>query len=345
MERLAGVASPLPVRPSKGVHIVVPRDTHRLPSWPSSSRTEKSVLFVLPWGSHWIIGTTDTPWEFGLDHPSASRADVDYLLGTSTRCCADRSPATTSSPCTSGCGRWWPRARRDRRRLARARGAAEQPGLVSIAGGKYTTYRIMARDAVDVAARDLPFSVPPSRTDGPAPARRDRLRPGRPAGEAASGRRRLTPRQVDHLARRYGTLALRVLDLAVEDPGLREPLGGAETYLAAEVLLRGDERGGAARGRRAHAPHPHRLRAGRPGTQGGRGRRADHGGLARLGRSDGAPRGGALPLAAGCRDGRAGHAGRRGGRRGARAGARRAAGARARRRCRRSCRSAGTPGP
>ena len=111
------------------------------------------------------------------------------------------------------------------------------PGLVSVAGGKYTTYRIMARDAVDVAARELPFAVPPSHTEdvpllgavGWAEAgRRARLHPGAAA---------LSPRQVDHLARRYGTCALRVLDLVVEDPALGSPLEGAGTYLGAEVRV------------------------------------------------------------------------------------------------------------
>jgi glycerol-3-phosphate dehydrogenase len=106
---------------------------------------------------------------------------------------------------------------------------------VSIAGGKYTTYRVMARDAVHVAARELPFPVPRSRTEnvpllgavGSSEAGwRARLHPG------AAG---LSPLQLDHLARRYGTLALRVLDLVAEDPSLGAPLDGAETYLAAEV--------------------------------------------------------------------------------------------------------------
>ena len=43
-------------------------------------RTEKSVLFVLPWGDRWMIGTTDTDWDYGLDHPAATRGDVEYLL-------------------------------------------------------------------------------------------------------------------------------------------------------------------------------------------------------------------------------------------------------------------------
>jgi glycerol-3-phosphate dehydrogenase len=106
---------------------------------------------------------------------------------------------------------------------------------VSIAGGKYTTYRIMARDAVDVAARDLPFPIPASHTEdlpllgavGSAEAgRRARLHPG------AAG---LSQFQLDHLAGRYGTMALRVLDLVVEDRALSSTLDGADTYLAAEV--------------------------------------------------------------------------------------------------------------
>jgi glycerol-3-phosphate dehydrogenase len=110
-----------------------------------------------------------------------------------------------------------------------------KPGLVSIAGGKYTTYRIMARDAVDVAARDLPFSVASSRTE-------DLPLLGAVGADQAASRAQLhpaaacmTPRQVEHLARRYGTLALRVLDLVVEDAALAAPLEGAETYLGAEV--------------------------------------------------------------------------------------------------------------
>src|ERR1017187_5492215 len=79
MERLAGVADPMIVRPSKGVHLVVRRD--RIDSEDALIlRTEKSVLFVLPWGDRWIIGTTDPDWHHGLDHPSATHADIEYLL-------------------------------------------------------------------------------------------------------------------------------------------------------------------------------------------------------------------------------------------------------------------------
>ena len=235
MERLAGVASPLPVRPSKGVHIVVPRD--RIDSELALILpTEKSVLFVLPWSTHWIIGTTDTPWEFGLDHPAASRADVDYLLEHANAIL--RRPLTTEDITAVYVGLRPLVAPDTTETVAVSREHVVRrsaPGLVSIAGGKYTTYRIMARDAVDVAARDLPFGVPPSHTEavpllgavGSAQAAlRARLHP------AAAG---LAPAQLDHLARRYGTLALRVLDLVAEDPSLGAPVDGAGAYLGAEV--------------------------------------------------------------------------------------------------------------
>ena len=76
------------VRASKGVHVVVPRD--RIVSEVAIIlRTEKSVLFVIPWGTHWIIGTTDTDWDLDLAHPAASRSDIDYVLGQANRLLAD----------------------------------------------------------------------------------------------------------------------------------------------------------------------------------------------------------------------------------------------------------------
>ena len=71
------------VRASKGIHLVVPRDRIR-----SSSglilRTEKSVLFVIPWGRHWIIGTTDTDWSLDKAHPAASQKDIAICSTRST---------------------------------------------------------------------------------------------------------------------------------------------------------------------------------------------------------------------------------------------------------------------
>ena len=79
IQTLAGGRGRFHVRASKGVHIVVPRD--RINSETGLIlRTEKSVLFVIPWGTHWIVGTTDTDWTLHKAHPAASQADIDYIL-------------------------------------------------------------------------------------------------------------------------------------------------------------------------------------------------------------------------------------------------------------------------
>ena len=86
--RIRPASGPLRVRPSKGVHIVVPRD--RIPMDTGLlTRTEKSVLFVIPWGEHWLIGDTDTEWPYDPGHPAASRADIDYLLAKVNRMLRD----------------------------------------------------------------------------------------------------------------------------------------------------------------------------------------------------------------------------------------------------------------
>lgn len=78
-QALIGERGQFHVRASKGIHLVVPKD--RIHSTTGLIlRTEKSVLFVIPWGRHWIVGTTDTDWDLDKAHPAASSADIDYLL-------------------------------------------------------------------------------------------------------------------------------------------------------------------------------------------------------------------------------------------------------------------------
>lgn len=234
-ESLTGVRCPVAVRPSKGIHLVVPRD--RIESACALILpTEKSVLFVLPWGEHWIIGTTDTDWALHLDHPAANRTDVEYLLGEVNEVLAR--PLKRADvvgvyaglrPLASGDGQDTSRVSREHevRRSA--------PGFVSVVGGKYTTYRLMARDAVDVAARELEFPVRGSRTAHlPLLGAAGRRAAGRRAA-AHPGAASLTTRQVRRLVDRRGSLALEVLDLIAAEPALGKPLPGAEPYLAAEA--------------------------------------------------------------------------------------------------------------
>jgi len=231
------------VRASKGIHLVVPRD--RIHSDTGLIlRTEHSVLFVIPWGRHWIIGTTDTEWDLDKAHPAASRTDIDYLLGLVNGVL--RQPLTYEDvegvyaglrPLLSG-------ESEETSRLSREH-AVSQPvaGLVTIAGGKYTTYRLMARDAVDAAARSLDRRVPASVTDHTpllgavgyqaAWNQRDRL-------AAQSG---LHVARIEHLLRRYGSRISELLDLVAADPALGRPIRGADDYLCAEAVYAASHEG------------------------------------------------------------------------------------------------------
>ena len=88
VQDLVGGQAQLDVDASKGIHVVVPKDRIRSECG-FITKTEKSVLFVIPWGHFWIIGTTDTAWDLDLAHPAASKADIDYLLGHVNRLLKD----------------------------------------------------------------------------------------------------------------------------------------------------------------------------------------------------------------------------------------------------------------
>ena len=234
VQKLAGRGR-IHVRASKGIHLVVPRDRIHGDAG-LILRTEKSVLFVIPWESHWIIGTTDTDWNLDLSHPAASRRDIDYLLERVNAVLAQplrhediegvyaglRPLLTGESEATS--------------QLSREHAVSQSvSGLITVAGGKYTTYRVMAKDVVDVAARGLDQKVPECCTQeipllGAAGYqaywnRRDDL----------AERSGLHVAVIEHLLHRHGARIQDLLDLIAGNPALGEPLQGAPTYLAAEI--------------------------------------------------------------------------------------------------------------
>ena len=130
------------VRASTGVHIVVPRD--RIVSEVAIIlRTEKSVLFVIPWGTHWIIGTTDTDWNLDLAHPAATKADIDYILDHVNTVLATPLSHDDIDGVYAGLRPLLAGESDETSKLSREHAVAvPSPGLVSIAGGKYTTYRV-----------------------------------------------------------------------------------------------------------------------------------------------------------------------------------------------------------
>ena len=220
VQDLATDAGGLKVLASKGIHIVVPKEAIDAETG-VFLRTEKSVLFIIPWPEYWVIGTTDTPWDLDVSKPVATAADVDYIL--------EHANSVLSRPITrediigvyAGLRpllqpKLKPGAEAASTKVSREHTVTRvAPGLTAIAGGKLTTYRVMASDAVDHALAK---------------------RAGRIAGE-----RGWTLERVTHLLDRYGdetpALLASIDDTDAADPEARlgEPLAEAPTYLRAEV--------------------------------------------------------------------------------------------------------------
>jgi len=133
-------------------------------------RTGKSVLFFIPWGEHWIVGTTDTDWSGDRAEPAATEEDIEYILSAANRVLAK--PLTRAEVIAVYAGLRPlvdPRVGNGAKpttKLSREHVVdVPLPGLASIAGGKFTTYRLMARDVVDAAVAAFSHEVPGSVTD------------------------------------------------------------------------------------------------------------------------------------------------------------------------------------
>ena len=235
---LAEAQGGLKVLASKGIHIVVPKE--RLNGDVGFIlQTEKSVLFIIPWERYWVIGTTDTPYHQDFTHPVASQADIDYVI--------DHANVVLQKPITRDdvIGTWaglrpllQPATKGDgtaSTKVSREHTVTEAaPGLVTIAGGKLTTYRVMAQDAVDFALGEAGAKARPSQTKhtplmGAAgyralSAQADTL--GREFGWDGT--------RVRHLLDRYGSEINTLIAQCREQADLAEPVEHAPDYLRAE---------------------------------------------------------------------------------------------------------------
>lgn len=232
VERLAGDLRQN-VTASKGVHLVVPRD--RLNGTTGLiTKTEKSVLFVIPFGNHWLIGTTDTPWNLDLAHPAASRTDIDYLLAHVN---AELAVPLTHEDVVGVYAGLRPLVTGDAvstAQLSREHSITHPaPGLVTIAGGKLTTWRVMAEDAVDEATRSfgaprsITHQVPLHGAEGYHGWWNARHRLAREAGRPVA--------DIERLLGRYGSDIEDLLALIAANPEMGKPLPGAGEYLTAEI--------------------------------------------------------------------------------------------------------------
>jgi glycerol-3-phosphate dehydrogenase len=249
-EGLAGRDRAVRVRPSKGAHLVVARDKIALSSG-LIVRTDRSVLFVLPWGEHWLIGTTDTDWEYGKARPLAPSSDVGYLIAQVNRVLSDPigpddveatfaglRPLVAGSGVVRGPGEGQAKAASVQTpKLSREHAIGRPaPGLVVVSGGKYTTYRVMAAEVTDAVVAEGPFPPARSRTA-------DLPLLGAPGYASNWERRHDLAREhgisldlAEHLLHRYGGLVGEVLSPVAKSPELASPVDGAPSYLQAELV-------------------------------------------------------------------------------------------------------------
>jgi len=225
------------VRMSKGSHIVVPGDAIRSKTG-VIIKTDVSVLFIIPWFGKWIVGTTDTDYNEDPSAPLASREDVDYILAQANRVLepklqrsqvlgvfAGLRPLVSSDPDS-------PTTQLSREHIV----DHPVPGFVTIAGGKYTTYRVMSEDAVDTAAVDLKRIVPDSCTETLGIVGAEGYSVLMNRADALATQYGISRETIEHLLSRHGSLFAEVLEPALGRPELATPITAELPYLKAEII-------------------------------------------------------------------------------------------------------------
>lgn len=233
--------APERVQQSKGVHLVVRGEAIRSTT-AIIARTPASVLFLLPWGGDWIVGTTDTAREpsESLADPEATEEEIAYLLGQANRWLAR--PLRREDVIGTYAG-YRPLVAEESAEATTQVSREHMvfhpvPGLVAIAGGKYTTYRVMAADAVDAAAADLDDDAVPASSTAEIPLVGALGFHDLWADRASLAERWDMPvKTIERLLRRHGSRVSEVFDAIADDPALRAPLPPEGRHLAAEAVV------------------------------------------------------------------------------------------------------------
>lgn len=241
IQKLAGGTSDFSVQASKGVHILVPRD--RIDSTVSVFvRAEDSVLFIRTWGNHWLIGTTDTAWNNELDHPAATSTDIEYLLRNVN---AVLNVALTEADIDGVYAGLRPLIKGQAGAtsdLSREHAVETPiPGFTTITGGKYTTYRVMAADAVNESLKQLNsrgelLDTPESNTeDIPLIGAMDLDQATLELQDQAKSLG-LRAGEMDRLLGRYGSMTRELVKLIKFRPELGQSIAAGGGYLRVEAL-------------------------------------------------------------------------------------------------------------
>jgi len=232
------------LRPTKGIHVVVSREKLNVRHVVAHSTADGRAIFVVPRGAFTYIGTTDTDCDEAPESVGADVEDVSYLFGAvnevfeGVRLSLKDVLSTWAGlrPLIGDAGSPSSRSRDYRIEVA-------QNGLVTVVGGKLTTYRSMAEAVVDeILTRFFPrfeHRFGESRTQGmPLPGGRisDFESYAEGVVRGAGGRWGLTSRMVDRLLRNYGTDYLKILALGLSRRELLEPLSTDSLVLKGEVV-------------------------------------------------------------------------------------------------------------
>ncbi|MET3806254.1 glycerol-3-phosphate dehydrogenase [Nakamurella sp. UYEF19] len=239
LQKLAG-ANTFTVAPAKGVHLLLRGDAIDAQT-AILARATDSIIIARPWLGHWLVGTTDTPWDGTKGEPVAEVEDIEYLLRELNVYLKKKVTADDVLGVFAGLRPLLKPIDKDGETtsaLSRDHSIIPGPdGLVTIVGGKYTTYRLMAQDTIDAAVKSAGLKgVPPS------PTARTPLVGA--AGYAALVNRfpllarefDLPLAQIERLAFRYGSLLEDVLALGASDSSLRTPRADWGGYLPAELI-------------------------------------------------------------------------------------------------------------
>ncbi len=218
--------------PTKGIHLVVPRLAGHGVCF--QARADRRVLFLLPWGDATILGTTESSDVPSLDGLRPTREEAAYLLAEAGRLFPDAAlrpqdvlgAYAGARPLLAFSGASTSASREHRIEIDRF-------GLVSVLGGKYTTYRLMAKQAVDAIMQRWRF-----RGEGCLTDEVGLLEPVHPVVLDRWQRvtQRIHPELLGRLLTLYGTGAFRVLELVEFEPKLAEPVCPHHDYLLAELV-------------------------------------------------------------------------------------------------------------
>jgi glycerol-3-phosphate dehydrogenase len=240
--RLSEASAPRRLRPSKGIHIVIPSaKLNNQTAVLIPSLGEQRFLFVIPWLGRTLIGTTDTDYDGELDDPAATREEMSRVLQSAARMFPGA--ALSESDCISAFAGLRPLVGSDKAATANLSRKEElfesESGLITIIGGKLTTYRRMAERAVDLAARRLENK---SRMSGRSLTEQIELAGGRlerdvkTEAERAASDYGVSVDTASHLMETYGGNFRAVLEIASESEELKTPLAADLPHIEAEVI-------------------------------------------------------------------------------------------------------------